>query len=85
MTRKGTTKALPAVGIILHADGTLRLLQNTNGQLVAEVIGFHTDAGHRFLEDLGQLEDIGAEIVVCDDPVAHGWGESRRLRHWRRA
>jgi hypothetical protein len=85
MTRKGTTKPLPAVGIILHAHGTLRLLRDSNGRMVAEVIGFQTDEGHRFLEELGQLEDIGAEICVCDDPKVYGWGDPSRRLHWRRA
>jgi hypothetical protein len=72
------------VGIIIHADGTLRLFQDSNGHLFAEVIGFYSDRGREFLELLGQLEDVSCEILVCDQPAAYGWGESRRLRHYRR-
>jgi hypothetical protein len=85
MTTKPSTNGSTVVGIIIHAHGTLRLFENTNGQLYAEVVGFHTDRGREFLEQLGQLEDICCEVLVCDQPAAYGWGESRRLRHYRRA
>jgi hypothetical protein len=60
MTTKRSTDRPAVVGIIIHAEGTLRLFQNSNGRLFAEVIGFHTDRGREFLELLGQLDDIGA-------------------------
>jgi hypothetical protein len=82
----GSTHGTTVVGIILHGDGTLRLFENSNGQLYAEVVGFHTDRGRRFLEALGQLDDIGSEILVCDDPEGHGLRRAPRAdMHWRRA
>jgi hypothetical protein len=84
MTIKPSTNGLTVVGIIIHADGTLRLFQNSNGQLIAEVVGFRTERGREFLELLGQVEDISCEILVCDQPATYGWGDSRRLRHYRR-
>jgi hypothetical protein len=81
----GTTGTTRVVGLILHVDGTLRLFENTNGQLYAEVIGFGTDAGRAFLEHLGQLDDIGSEILVCEDPRSYGlWGGMPARLHWRR-
>jgi hypothetical protein len=83
---KASTHGLTVVGIILHADGTLRLFENSNGQLIAEVVGFHTDRGRSFLEHLGQLDDVGSEILVCEDPRAFGcWGGMPARLHWRRA
>jgi hypothetical protein len=83
----GSTHGTTVVGIILHADGTLRLFENSNGQIFAEVIGFHSDRGHRFLEQLGRhTEDICAEVCVCDDPEAYGLTRAPRAdMHWRRA
>jgi hypothetical protein len=85
MTNQASTNGVGVVGIILHVDGTLRLFADSSGQMFAEVIGFRTDRGRAFLEHLGQLEDICCEILVCDEPATYGWGESRRLRHYRRA
>jgi hypothetical protein len=85
MTTKRSTGGPAVVGLILHVDGTLRLFANNSGNLFAEVIGFQTDRGRSFLEQLAQLEDITCEILVCDQPATYGWGESRRLRHYRRA
>jgi hypothetical protein len=84
MTIQPSIAGPTVVGIIIHADGTLRLFQDSNRTLFAEVIGFHTDRGREFLELLSQLEDVSCEILVCDQPATYGWGESRRLRHYRR-
>jgi hypothetical protein len=85
MTNQGSTNMLGVVGLILHADGTLRLFMDSNGRMVAEVVGFRTDRSRAFLEQLGQLEDIGCEILVCDEPKGYGWGEVHRKLHFRRA
>jgi hypothetical protein len=83
----GSTNGTTAVGIILHSDGTLRLFQDSNGQMFAEVIGFTSDRGHEFLAQLGRhTEDICAEVCVCDDPEAYGLRRAPRAdKHWRRS
>lgn len=58
----------PAVGLIMHAHGTLRLFLDPAGQLVAEVVGMETPAARRFLESLDDLADVTSEILVCDRP-----------------
>lgn len=56
------------VGIVVHKHGTLRLFRNRFGSLYAEVAGFRTGEARRFLEQLDELGDIGAEVLVCDAP-----------------
>lgn len=57
------------VGIVAHSGGTLRLFEDPHtGGLYAEVIGFTTDAGRRFLDKLHGLDDIASDILVCDRP-----------------
>jgi hypothetical protein len=85
MTTQASINTLGVVGLILHADGTLRLFMDSNGRMAAEVIGFRTDRSRAFLGELGQLEDIGCEILVCDEPKTYGWGEVHRKLHYRRA
>jgi hypothetical protein len=86
MTIQGSTNAHGVVGMILHADGTLRLFADSNGRMFVEVVGFDTDRGRAFLSLLGgSLEDITSEILVCDDPEAYGLRRSpRRELHYRR-
>ena len=67
MTPDGSTSD-GAVGIVLHKHGTLRLFRNDHGHFYAEVVGFVTDEGRAFLEQLGELADIAAEVLVCDEP-----------------
>lgn len=75
-----------AVGLVLHREGTLRLMRRRDGQLYAEVVGFTSETGQAFLGELGQLEDIGAEVLVCDDPAGYGAGHETivPVRHYRR-
>lgn len=85
MTIQGST-AHGCVGMILHADGTLRLFADTNGRMYAEVVGFDTDRGRAFLSLMGgSLEDITCEILVCDDPEAYQLRRApQRTNHYRR-
>jgi hypothetical protein len=64
VTHKGSTP----VGLVLHAHGTLRLFRNRYGSLYAEVDGFRTGESRAFLEQLGELDDIASEVLVCDAP-----------------
>ena len=67
------THVSTAVGLILSAHGTLRLFRNERGRLYVEVVGFTSDKGQRFLEDLAeQLEDILSEVLVHDDAAFLG-------------
>jgi hypothetical protein len=86
MTLQGST-AHGVVGLVLHTDGTLRLFADSNGRMYAEVVGFTSDRGREFLQLLGgHIEDITAEVLVCDDPEAYGLRRSpRRELHYRRA
>lgn len=87
MTNQGSTNAYCVAGIILHADGTLRLFADSNGRMYAEVVGFTSDRGRAFLSLVGgQLEDITSEILVCDDPEAYQLRRApQRSNHYRRA
>ena len=57
-----------SVGVVLHKHGTLRVFRNDQGRLYAEVVGFETDEGRAFLEQLGELGEIADEVLVCDQP-----------------
>lgn len=57
------------VGIILSNHGTLRIFREPDGRLAVEVVGFDTDDGRDFFEELGsQFEDISAEFLCHEHP-----------------
>lgn len=60
------------IGLVLHKHGALRLFRNPRGRVYCEVIGLRTPEGREFLSELGQLEDIAAEVLVTDDPTCYG-------------
>jgi hypothetical protein len=74
------------VGIILSNLGTLRLFRDPDGRLSVEVVGFDTDEGRAFVEELGgQLEDITDEFLAHEHPeslMPHPLEFPRRF--WRR-
>jgi hypothetical protein len=83
MTLDGSTRP---VGLLVHNHGTLRIFRNDRGRIYVEVIGFESDEGREFLGELGQLEDVACEILVCDRPDLYPSEASTlppRL-HWRR-
>lgn len=60
------------IGLVLHKHGALRLFRNAAGRVYCEVIGLRTPEGREFLSELGQLDDIAAEVLVADDPSVYG-------------